>query len=74
MYKMYAVEGGFKFYKNKADRFPFDKMEVGDSFEIALDMRADVRSAAQWYEKKTGKIFRVVTFRDENLARCGRIR
>lgn len=74
MYKFYEVDGEFKFVGSKRKLFPFDQLEVGQSFPIKLEDRRTCIMAAQYVRKKTGKIFSVVTFKDEGIARCGRIK
>jgi hypothetical protein len=62
--------------------YPFDKMAVGDSFDLPLAgyAAADgsdrvvsrVRSAAKNYARVTGTEFRVRTIREEGVCRCWR--
>lgn len=42
------------------DRFPFEEMEIGDSFLLPPDIkRMTVQVAALRHKKKTGKVFSV---------------
>lgn len=55
-------------------KFPFERMQPGDSFEVAIERRRQLRSAL-WYhlKKKRGGEFVTRTI-DEKRVRCWRVR
>lgn len=66
--KMFQIEKNVPLPK----KYPFDEMEVGDSFEIPDPLKRNtVNIAAKRYEQKTGKKF-VVRLKDKKL-RCWRL-
>ncbi len=61
-------------FPNKAERFPFADMQVGDSFLIPGDeSRQQVRAAAINYGNKSGQVFKVTIRRTDAGLRCWRI-
>ena len=52
-------------------KFPFYKMEIGDSFSVGLDNRLSLRSMASTYGRKNGKKF--ITRQSDDGIRVWRI-
>jgi hypothetical protein len=48
-------------------KYPFDKLDVGDSFVVGISKRSSVSSAATNYGKRTGTKFVVRKIEDDKL-------
>ena len=54
-------------------KFPFDTLEVGKSFFVALSEEGNLRTQASQYGKKLGRKFRCVKHKEQGLIEVGRI-
>lgn len=52
--------------------YPFDKMNVGDTFTYPASIAPLVRRAASWHKKRTGRCFKTKT--GDELGECRRVR
>lgn len=72
----YEVESGIPIPSRpvgaQSKRYPFGKMEVGDSFSIPIGSRQRLSSAASWFGRRNQKRFSVLKLSDTE-ARCWRI-
>ncbi len=67
--KNIPVPGDVKIDKRK--KYPFDQMNVGDSFFAKNKTARSLSNSSQWHAKKTGKKFTCTTEADG--ARCWRV-
>jgi hypothetical protein len=56
---------------DKRKKYPFDEMDVGDSFFVANMTARALSNSSQWHANKTGKKFTCATEADG--ARCWRV-
>lgn len=68
----FKVERGIPLPARANERYPFDKMNVGDSFTFRLSSRSTVASAATAFGKANQMRFRTAKI-DETTCRCWRI-
>lgn len=59
-------------HPGRKKRYPFDSMEIGDSFETSVIKFNSARSAAWSYGKKSGKVF--TSRRFKTIGRIWRIK
>ena len=75
------IEKGVKIPEvHSKTKYPWDKMEVGDSVLILaekgqslFDLKRKVGPSARYYGDKTGKKFKTLTIREENGVRVWRL-
>ena len=66
----FQIEKGVPVQKKcvgKKPRFPFQQMEVGDSFAVPITARGSVTGSAVYWERKTGCKFVCRTTRDATV-------
>ncbi|MBK8810786.1 MAG: hypothetical protein IPN69_08665 [Acidobacteria bacterium] len=71
----YVIEKGVPLEKRqpyKKGRFPFDSMEVGDSFVVDKNQYKNARASAALYGKRNGKTFATRTLADKTNVRVWR--
>jgi len=69
----YKIEKNIEKKKTSCQKYPFDKMEVGDSFEFNKQERTEIATAAAQYAKRNGVKFSSKK-QDEGKVRIWRIK
>lgn len=56
---IYQVDSELPVPVGRATKYPFDSMEVGDSFSFPIVERANIQSRISKLKKDTGKVFAI---------------